>query len=73
MAQTETSPPDRPVARKYGSDAHFVYHSEAYEPEPAKHFRELFRPFVIRQVSGSVCPRNNVTSMPLHRAKERPS
>ena len=35
---------------KYGSDAHLVFHQEAHEAEPAAKLRELFRPFVIRQV-----------------------
>jgi hypothetical protein len=39
---------------KYGSDAHLVFHQEAHEPEPATRLRELFRPFVIRQVGHTV-------------------
>ena len=38
------------VSRRYGADSHVVYHSKAYEPEPALRIRDLVRCPVIRQV-----------------------
>lgn len=46
---------DHPAA-KFGPSSHVIYHGKECEPERANSLSELFRPWIIRQVSSPTVP-----------------